>query len=104
MDLGKIADKAAGHLGYRVLKEKQREAIVTILHGCNVFVVLPRGYGKSVIFGCLPVALIPLHKEKPIVLVTALMKVQVCCIVLNNYVISVHVVVYVVDNNYNFYS
>ena len=35
-----------------------------------MFVVLPTGYRKSMIFGCLPVALIPLHKEKPIVLVT----------------------------------
>ena len=31
MDFGEIADKAAGQLGYRVLKEKQREAIVAIL-------------------------------------------------------------------------
>ena len=94
MDLGKMADEAAGQLGYRVLKEKQREAIVVILRGCDVFVVLPTGYRKSMIFGCLPIALIPLHKEKPIVLVTApltaLMKDQVCHIALNNYVTLLH--------------
>ena len=102
MDLGKIADKAAGQLGYRVLKEKQKEAFVAILCGCDVFVVLPTGYRKSVIFGCLLVSLILLHKEKPIVLVTApltaLMKDQVCHIALNNYVTLLHFDKYTSDN------
>ena len=43
MDLGKIADEAAGQLGYRVPKEKQRDAIVAILGGCDVYAVLPTG-------------------------------------------------------------
>ena len=33
MKLGKIAKEAAVQLGYRVLKEKQKEAIVEFLHG-----------------------------------------------------------------------
>ena len=36
------------------LKNKQEEAILTFLSGKDTFVSLPTGYGKSVIFGILP--------------------------------------------------
>ena len=37
-----------------VLKEKECEAICHFCHGNNVFVLLPAGYGKSVIYTVLP--------------------------------------------------
>ena len=36
------------------LKDKQREAILAFLSGRDVFVALPTGYGKSYIYGILP--------------------------------------------------
>ena len=36
------------------LKEKQREALLRFCLGRDVFVSLPTGYGKSMIFGLLP--------------------------------------------------
>ena len=36
------------------LKEKQHEAILSFCQGRDVFVSLPTGYGKSVIYGLLP--------------------------------------------------
>ena len=41
-------------LGFRDLKPKQKEAITAFLSGNDVFVSLPTGYGKSVIYGILP--------------------------------------------------
>ena len=38
------------------LKDKQVEALEAILKGCDVFVSLPTGYGKSVIYALLPQA------------------------------------------------
>ena len=37
-----------------VLKEKQVEAIQSFVNGRDVFVALPTGYGKSLIYGFLP--------------------------------------------------
>ena len=36
------------------LKEKQKEAILAILERKDVFCILPTGYGKSIIYGVLP--------------------------------------------------
>jgi superfamily II DNA helicase RecQ len=36
------------------LKDKQQEAIVAFMSGNDVFVALPTGYGKSLIYGLLP--------------------------------------------------
>ena len=87
MDLEQIAIEAALQLGFD-LKDKQMEAIVSILRGEDVLVVLPTGYGKSIIYGCLPNALKSIHQsdcEEPIVLVTApltaIMKDQVSMII-----------------------
>ena len=44
---------AAGDLGYSSLKE---EVVTAFLEGRDIFTVLPTGYGKSLCFGCLPLA------------------------------------------------
>ena len=41
------------NLGF-ILKEKQIEAIDTFVRGNGVFVSLPTGYGKSIIYASLP--------------------------------------------------
>ena len=38
------------------LKDKQLEAILSFMSGNDVFVSLPTGYGKSLIYGILPLA------------------------------------------------
>ena len=47
---------AAGDLGYSSLKEEQLKVVTAFLEGRDVFAVLPTGYGKSLCFGCLPLA------------------------------------------------
>ncbi|XP_065892414.1 uncharacterized protein [Dysidea avara] len=66
MDVGKDAledgvikiavDKAAKHLGYNEVKDLQMKVISEVLSGHDVFAVLPTGYGKSLCYGCLPLA------------------------------------------------
>ena len=48
---------AAGDLGYSSLKEEQLKVVTAFLEGRDIFAVLPTGYGKSLCFGCLPLAL-----------------------------------------------
>ena len=43
-------------LGYPDMKDKQIEAAVAFLNGSDVFVSLPTGYGKSLIYAILPLA------------------------------------------------
>lgn len=47
-------NKAAGALKFEHLKPQQQEAIATFVQGNDVFVALPTGFGKSVMFGLLP--------------------------------------------------
>ena len=47
---------AAGDLGYSSLKEEQLKVVTAFLAGCDVFAILPTGYGKSLCFGCLRLA------------------------------------------------
>ena len=49
-------DAAAVSLNVDPLKTKQHEAVEAFMKGNDVFVALPTGYGKSVIFGILPAA------------------------------------------------
>ena len=57
MDLvEKALDDAVRFSGLLYLKDKQKESILTFLGGNDVFVSLPTGYGKSLIYGILPVA------------------------------------------------
>ena len=41
-------------LGFDKLKDKQIEAIKAFVTSADVFVSLPTGYGKSIIYGVLP--------------------------------------------------
>ena len=58
VDLEQITIESAQRLGYDGLKEKQLEAIVSFLQGNDtidniyddMFVALPTGYGKSLIY------------------------------------------------------
>ena len=81
-ELVPIVEYAAGSLGYHDLREQQRDAIITFLEGNDVSVSLPTGYGKSLCYGCLPVAFGSLRSDsKSIVIVisplVALVKDQV---------------------------
>ena len=49
-------DAASVSLNVHPLKTKQREAVEAFMKGNDVFVALPTGYGKFVIFGILPAA------------------------------------------------
>ena len=42
-------------MGIKELKDKQRQAIMTFVQGQDTFVLLPTGYGKSMIYALLPV-------------------------------------------------
>ena len=48
-----ILQEVAKDLGFN-LKQKQLEAVLTFLSGNDVFVSLPTGYGKSIIYAILP--------------------------------------------------
>ena len=52
------ANVSAQSLGYMTLKQKQKDVILNILTGKDVFAVLPTGYGKSLClcYTCLPKA------------------------------------------------
>ena len=79
---------AADDLGYPNLKNEQLKVVTAFMQGRDVFAVLPTGYGKSLCFGCLPLAFDKLSAESSqpsagsIVVVvtplTAIMKDQVC--------------------------
>ena len=45
------------------LHPEQRKAIRSFFHGKNVFVNLPTGFGKSLIFQCLPTVVDIVHKK-----------------------------------------
>ena len=54
MDFQQALDEVLKETGYMQLKPKQQEAIEAFVSGKDVFVSLPTGYGKSVIYGILP--------------------------------------------------
>ena len=47
--------KAYRSIGIVNLKEQQEQALLSFLTGSDTFVSLPTGYGKSIIYGILPV-------------------------------------------------
>ena len=51
--IGDAVTQSATKLGFE-LKEKQREAVLGFCQGRDVFVSLPTGYGKSIIYAVLP--------------------------------------------------
>ena len=52
--IDELLDESAKALGLCTLKTCQIEAVTTFLSGQDVFVALPTGYGKSIIYGILP--------------------------------------------------
>ena len=64
---------AAALLSFHPLKSKQCEAVEAFMRGNDVFVALPTGYGKSVIFGILPTAydLMRGHTNKSIAIIVS---------------------------------
>lgn len=49
------AESSAAHLlGFSSLYLEQRKAITAFVQGCDVFVSLPTGFGKTLCFGVLP--------------------------------------------------
>ena len=50
-----VVAHSAKLLGFETLKDKQVEAIMAFVKGSDVFVSLPTGYGKSVIYAVLPI-------------------------------------------------
>ena len=46
--------EVASAMGFSELKKKQVEAILALVFGKDVLVSFPTGYGKSVIYGILP--------------------------------------------------
>ena len=54
MELTLALEEAVKDAGFGVLKPKQEEALKAFVSGKDTFVVLPTGYGKSVIYAILP--------------------------------------------------
>ena len=64
MEIRDVARSAARELGYANLKPEQLDVVEAFVKGHDVFGMLPTGYGKSLCFGCLPLAFDkPLGKE-----------------------------------------
>ena len=80
----KTAANAVQQLGYSSIKDEQLKVVAGIIRGCDVFAVLPTGFGKSLCFSCLPYMfdeLLPVGEPSIVVIVaplTAIMKDQVC--------------------------
>lgn len=82
LDLAFVCQQAARKLGYDELKSQQLKALMEFVRGQDVFVVLPTGYGKSLIYACMPCVFDTLHgtHNSMVVVVTpltAIMKDQV---------------------------
>ena len=54
-DQSEAIECAIHQLGLESLKPKQRDAIESYISGNDTFVVLPTGYGKSVVYAALPI-------------------------------------------------
>ena len=65
MDVETAVKEAMSAIGLTELKEKQKEAITMFVHGHDTFVVLPTGYGKSIVYGLLPLVFDKLKGMKP---------------------------------------
>ena len=64
VNLWMIVDaESARKLGYDKLKDRQIEAVKAFVGGSDVFVSLPTGYGKSVIYAVLPTVFDTLRGE-----------------------------------------
>ena len=59
-----IARRVAAAAGFQRLKQEQVQAVVEFVRGRDVFVSLPTGFGKSLIYGILP-AVIEIARGRP---------------------------------------
>ena len=59
-----MAVAAADDLGYPTWKDEQLKVVTAFMQGPDVFAVLLTGYGKSLCFGCLPLAFDKLSAER----------------------------------------
>ena len=59
----KALDETIREMGLFFLKEKQTEAVFSIVAGKDTLVTLPTGYGKSIIYGVLPLLFDELRRE-----------------------------------------
>ena len=53
MDVETAIKEAMNVMGLRELKEKQKEATMMFVQGHDTFVMIPNGYGKSIIYSFL---------------------------------------------------
>ena len=51
-----IVHVAAAEAGFQDLKPEQMQAILELIDGRDIFVSLPTGYGKSLLYGLLPLS------------------------------------------------
>ena len=54
LDKEELIREVTRSLGYKDLKKEQKDAIMYFISSRDVFVALPTGFGKSLIYGCLP--------------------------------------------------
>ena len=54
MDREHVLAEVVRTMGLQTLKPKQKEAVMAFLAGSDVFVTLPTGYGKLIIYAVLP--------------------------------------------------
>ena len=52
-------------MGLAELKEKQFEAVEAFMGGNDVFLTVPTGYGKSIVYGILPYAFDNMRGKNP---------------------------------------
>ena len=75
-----IVGRAAQNLGYDNVKAEQMKVVASVVHGRDVFAVLPTGFGKSFCYSVLPYVYDQLYPgmQQSIILVvtplTAIMK------------------------------
>ena len=75
-----IHDLFAVSVGYPELKRQQLEAMIAFMSGKDVFVILPTGFGKSLIYATLPLAYDAATDKSVVIVVsplTAIMKDQI---------------------------
>ena len=56
---------AVERMGLAELKEKQFEAVEAFMGGNDVFLTVPTGYGKSIVYGILPYAFDNMRGKNP---------------------------------------
>ena len=66
VDVKYALERALGLCGLKELKEKQTEALLAFINRNDIFVSLPTGYGKSIIYRILPLVYDTLKSKKSV--------------------------------------